>query len=96
MKSVPNVRREYPRFQLSQDNKVYGGAWLGYLTTPKILLLFAVCDDTKTHLWKHTQYGDKCGQQLYGRDIASTRKTLAKAHENRHKIAQVMSTKSTK
>ena len=45
---VTCCEEENIKFQvITMTNRVYGGAWYGYLTTPKIQNLLAVCDDTK-------------------------------------------------
>ena len=75
---------------ITMTNRVYGGARYGYLTTPKIQNLLAVCDDMKNTPRKLTQILRQMWQCKYmdGNFAMHSKDTSKSSMKNRHKIAQ--------
>jgi hypothetical protein len=75
---------------VTKQNRVFGGAWLGFLTHQNNKPNLQFCDDIKHTYGTHTIYWRQMWQSKYMDEfLQCTRKTIAKLNENRHKIAQV-------
>ena len=79
---------------ITTQNRVFGGAWLGYVThqNNNVYLLFVMIVKKHTPMETHTSNGDKCGNaNIWIEILQCTRKTLARLNNTGTRLLNLVS-----